>query len=408
MSRRAGGMRSRASSLPATLAIAALLAGACCAPARATPARLFALGGGDHLGDASEVFRWPGAARDDAGSWSLDSGRLFAPDSWAAPDARQDTGPSATVAWNPGGPAGRWTAGLAAHAFAADGDHAGLHRDGPGHSLAVLAGRSLGRVDVAATWRASFGDVPGDVGPADAYRHRRDEFGWGARVSLSPGAVLDVAGDARRGRDQAVGGLDALDPRGDEVLASHGWSARARAFVSLREHLVLAPVAEVVDEVADGSLDLDAWWADAPRTHHDLGLLRLGVALCWLPDPDRMFTASYERLDVDSRSLRIDPAADAIPRERDLAVDHLRVACERRLNWWLSLRASAGLAREPQAGPDDPDAYRADVAGGAALHLGAWGLDLAAGTARLPEPRRWLSAGDGTDYCMRATVQRTF
>lgn len=398
-------MPSRPFLLPAVLAVAALLA---TAPAIATPARLFALGGGDHLSDTSEVFRWPGAARDDAGGWYLDSGRLFTLDAWAAPDALQDTGPAAAIAWNPGGPDSRWTAALAACAFAADADHTGLHRDGPGRSLAGLAGRRLGRVDAAATWRVAFGDVPGDIGPAEKYRHHRDEIGLGARVDLGPGAFIDVAGDMRRERNLAGGGAAALDPSGDEAMAARGWSARARAFVSVREHLVLAPVGEVVDEVVDGSLDPDAWWADAPAAHGDRRMLRLGVALCWLPDPDRLFAVSYERSDIDSRAVRNDPAANTIPFIRDTNVDHLRLAIEQRVNWWLSLRASTGLVREAHPGGSGEDNYDVDVAGGAALHLGAWGLDVAAGSAPAPEPRRWLSVGADADYGFRASLHREF
>lgn len=405
MPRRVGGMRSRASALLVPTAVAALVAAS---PAHATPARLLALGGGDHISDASEVFRWPGAARDDADNWCLDSGRLFSPDAWAAPDALQDTGPAAAVGWNPGGPDGKWTAGLAAYAFAADADHAGLHREGPGRSLACLAGRRVGPVDIAATWRVAFGAVPGQVGPADEYEHHRNDVGVGARVDLSPGAFVDVAGDLRRERNLAVGGAAALDPSGDEAMTARGWSARARAFVSIREHVVLTPTAEYLDEVIDGTFAPEAWWLDAPAAHHDLRLIRLGVALTWLPDPDRLFAVSYERSDIEGRALRIDPAANTIPFPWDTTVDHLRLAAEQRVNWWLSLRASAGLVRHVDGSGYPDDDYHVDVAGGAALHLGAWGLDLAAGSAPVPEPRRWLSTSADTEPGLRASLHREF
>ncbi len=390
MSRLAGGRPSRTFTMP-SLGVAVLLACAAAPAARATPARLFALGGGDHLTDTSDLFRWPGAARDDAGGWWVDSGRLFAPDAWGARDDSQDTGPAAAVAWNPGGDEGAWTAGLGAWAFAADADQSGLHRDGPGRSLAALLGRRAGNIDVAASWRVSFGDVPGAVGPAETYRHRRDVVGLGARLDVSPRAFLDLACDAQRERNLAIGGLDALDPRGDEVLAAKGWSARARAFIALDDHLTLAPVAEVVEETRDGARAADQWWLPVPTGHTDERLVRLGAGLCRLSGPDRLLALSFEHLSVRGNNL-----------------GHLRLAMEQRVNWWLSLRASTGVVRTAGQGNFGVDDYEPDLAGGAALHLGPWSLDVSAGTSRPPEPRRWLAVTGRTDSCLRATLQRTF
>ncbi len=406
MPRRAGGLFTRPFLLLTTTAIATLLAGA---PTSATPARQFALGSGDYLEDASAVFRWPGSARDDAGRWWLDSGRLFSPDAWSAPDSRQDTGPATALTWTPGGPGSPWTAGVAAHLFSADADHAGLHRDGPGSSLSLLAGRRVGGVDVAATWRTTSGALllVGEDTEETEFRHRRDDVGLGARFDLSSRAYLDVAGDMRRERDRRLARRAPNVMSGEEPLVAHAWSARARAFISVQEHIVLTPALEIVDESIDGGLMPDTWWVSDPEAHHDNRLLRFGAALCWLPDPDRLLAVSYERLDLDRRFVLVAAPPGSAATEDDRATDSLRLAAEQRVNWWLSLRASLAWTRVTFDDDRAADPHL-DVAGGAALHLGAWGLDVSAGSAPLPEPRRWLAFDPGADLVLRASLHHDF
>ena len=78
----------------------------------------------------------------------------------------------------------------------------------------------------------------------------------------------------------------------------------------------------------------------------------------------------------------------------DLQITGARLAAERRLNWWLSLRGSLGWSHAVGLNSwGDVGRDRLDMAGGAALHLGAWGCDVAAGSVDEPEPLRRL--GDG-------------
>lgn len=400
-------MPSRPFLLPAAMAVAALVA---TAPARATPARQLALGGGDYVEDTSAVFRWPGSARDDAGCWWLDSGRLFSPDAWSAMDSRQETGPATALTWMPGGTGGPWTAGVAAYLFSGDADHAGMHRDGPGSSLAVLVGRRLGGVDVAATWRTTSGAllvVDDEDLEGTEFRHRRDDVGLGARFDLSSRAYLDVAGDLRRERDRRLAQRSPNVMSAEDPQVVRAWSARARAFLAVREHVVLTPAVEIVSEDIDGAPRPDIWWVFDPETHHDDRLLRFGAALCWLPDPDRQVALSFERLDLDRRASEPVAHPDRAPVIDDRASGSLRLAAEQRLSWWLSLRASLTWTRVTFTDGRTAEPH-VDVAGGAAVHLGSWGLDLAAGSAPLPEPRRWLAFDPGADLVLRASLHREF
>lgn len=386
--------------IPLALAAAALLP----VPAHATPARSLALSAGDFLEDDAAVFRWPGSARDLAGRLWLDSGLVDPAEGWAPPGVQPRTGPAVALAWTPGGD-GPWTAGFALHARAADGDHAGLHRDGPGAGFTWLVGRALGPVDLAATWRSAYGGWSADADAADEFEHHRDDIGLGARFDVSPRAYVDVAVDRRheRNRMQAPGDPAAWDT--GNLSSGRSWSARVRGFVALGPHAVLTPVGEHLREDYSGPIVGESWWPDSAMAH-DGRLDRLGLAISWLPDPDRQFMLAAEHLDIRVSHTLVAGDGERLPRLDDVSTTSLRACAERRLNWWLSLRASLAWTRvTAESGSSE---HYLDPAGGLALHLGVWGVDLAAGAAPLPEPWRWLSPDPGANLRLRATVHRDF
>jgi len=376
--------------------------------AAATPARQAALGLGDGLEDDAAFFRWPGAARDHAGRVWLDSGTVDPRSGWAGPDPLPRSGPSLALAWNGGR---GWTAGFAAHARAADADHAGLHRDGPGASFTWLLARAVGGVDVGATWRSAHGGWSTDADARDEFEHRRDDAGLGARLDLSPRAYLDLAADVRRQVNRQQGPGDPPAWNAGESVSARSWSARTRLFVELREGAVLSLVAERLREDFTGPVAGETWERDAALAQ-DNRLTRLEATLCRLPDPDRLLavTVSWARASAAPRAVAGAALAAA---DDDVRVLGLRLAAEQRLNWWLSLRAGLGVtdlrradAGAGAAGPrtDDP----VDAAVGLGLHLGAWGADLAAGTAPLPAPWRWLRDAPEPQPWLRATLRRDF
>ncbi len=379
-------------------------------PAGASPARALALTAGDYLEDDSSVFRWPGSARDHAGRWWLDSGRLDPREGWTADGQQPRSGPAAGLVWNPGAGRSPWTAGFAVHTRAADSDHVGLHRDGPGAALTWLVGHAVGPVDLAATWRSVSGGWSSADDARDTFEHHRDDLALGARFDLSPRSYVDVAVDRRyqRNRMQAPG-----DPAAWETgsLASwRSWSARARAFIAMDARTVLTPTVEFLREDFSGPIQGETW---RPETvmGHDNRLGRLGLALCWLPDPDRLLAVTGEYLDIRNRQTWLAGDDDRLPQANHLSALSLRVAVEQRLNWWLSLRASLAVTRVRNLGTDafilSDDPYL-DPAGGAALHLGSWGADLTVAGAPLPEPWRWLTSEPRADLWLRASIHRDF
>lgn len=403
-------------SRPATTALAApvtvaLLLALLPAAAAGTPARQAALGGGDGLEDASAIFRWPGSARDHVGRLWFDSGVVDPRDGWTTGDDQPRTGPAIALAWNGGR---GWTAGFAAHVRAADADHVGLHRDGPGTSYSWLLARAIGPVDVGATWRSVWGGWNADADTPDEFEHRRDDLGLGARLDLSPRAYLDVAGDIRRQANRLQGRGDPPDWDLGESASSRSWSARARLFVELHTRSVLTLAAERLREDFTGPVAGGDWLPDV-ALDQDNRLARIEATICLLPDPDRLLAASV--LYAQARATRVAAAGDG---DADTAgsgkvrVLGLRLAAEQRLNWWLSLRASAGITDLARYSlDDDDDAGRIgdtplDVAAGVGLHLGAWGADLAAGNTPLPAPWRWLAPGADHDAWLRATLHHDF
>ena len=235
----------------------------------------------------------------------------------------------------------------------------------------------------------------------------------GARFDLSPRAYADVAVDCRyqRNRVQAPGNPAAWDA--GELTSWRSWSARARGFIAVDDVTVLTPVAEYLREDF-GSPILNETWRTDTVMNHDNRLVRLGLALCWLPDPDRLLAVTSEYLEIRDRHTYLAGADSQLPQADHLSALSLRVAAEHRLNWWLSLRASLALTRIRN--PDDfedgsvtvPDGQYLDPAGGVALHLGRWGADLTAAGAPLPEPWRWLAVDSGADLWLRATLYRDF
>lgn len=379
-------------------------------PAAATPARQAALGLGDALEDDASFFRWPGAARDHAGRVWLDSGTVDPHTGWAGPGAAPRSGPSLALAWNGGG---GWTAGFAGHVRAADADHAGLHRDGPGASLTWLLARAVGGVDLGATWRSVWGGWSADADPRDEFEHHRDDLGLGARLDLTPRAYLDLAADVRRQVNRVQGAGDPPSWDAGESASARSWSARTRLFVELREGAVLTLAAERLREDFTGPVAGETWERDAALAQ-DNRLTRLEATWCRLPDPDRLLAVTLTWARATAASRAVAGAASAAV-DDDLRAVGLRLAAEQRLNWWLSLRAGLGvtdLRREGdgEAGPrtEDPVDTLVDAAVGLGLHLGAWGADLAAGNTPLPAPWRWLRDAPGREPWLRATFHRDF
>jgi hypothetical protein len=392
------------------LTVGATIALSAAAPAGATPARALALSAGDYLEDDSAVFRWPGSARDHAGRGWLDSGRLDPREGWTTAGQQPRTGPAAGLVWNPDDGRGPWTVGFAVHARAADGDHVGLHRDGPGAAFTWLAGRAVGPVDLTATWRRVSGRWSSAEDARRTFEHRRDDLALGARFDLSPRSYADLAIDCRRQRNRVQAPDDPALWETGNLASWRSWSARARAFIALNPRTVLTPAAEFLREDFSGPLQGETW-RPATVMDHDNRLGRLGLALCWLPDPDRLLAVTGEYLDLRSRHTWLAGDDSRLPQTDHLSALSLRVAAEQRLNWWLSLRASLSLTRVRNLGtgvaavPDD--AYL-DPAGGAALHLGRWGADLTAAGAPLPEPWRWLTPEPRADLWLRASIHRDF
>ncbi len=401
--------------LAAALVLTGALPLAAARPAAASPARAPALLAGDYLEDDAALFRWPGSARDHAGVWWLDSGRVDPRHGWRTgscglPGAGLERGgPGAGVSWRPGD--GAWTAAVSACARAADGDHAGLHRDGPGAAFAGLLGRRVGRVDVAATWRHVDGrlataDVPLPGGASTtSFAHGRDDLGAGARLDLSPTSYLDLAGDLRHERNRltAAGGADpAPDWSGDTFVSWRTWSARARVFAAVGARTVLTPAVEVLREDFAGPALGTRFTPDAVWAHRNR-LLRLGLAVTWLPDPDRMLALTAEHVALWARHEPVAATGTVAAGEERWRAFCLRAAFVQRVCWWLSLRAAAGFTHRA-----DGQADTGEVAGGLGLHLGPWGADLTAGSAPLPEPWLSLAADRGPDPWLRAALHREF
>lgn len=385
-----------------TLAAACLLA----APiAAASPARQAALGSLDGIEDEASLFRWPGSAPDHAGRLSLDFGVIDPREGWSAGGGQPRTGPGLSIAWRA---ARDWTCGFAVHARAADADHASLHRDGPGASYSWLLARAAGPVHLGATWRSAWGGWSSDPDPRDEFEHRRDDFGLGARLDLSPGAYLDLAADARRQANRMQGPGDPAAWDAGERVSTRSWSARARAFVQLREGSVLTLAAERLREDFDGSVAGDDWDAGAALAQ-DNRLWRAAATLGRLPDPDTMYAATIAFAQAGARRAAIAGTSALAPSEEG-RVATITVAAERRARWWLSLRGSLSAAWLERERGDAPAARERplDAAAGVGLHLGSWGADLAVGNSPSPSTRRLLEDAGQRRAWLRATIHHDF
>lgn len=398
------GRRPRRAVPPAVALAAASMLSLAPPPAAATPARQAALGIVDGLEDEAAIFRWPGSAPDFAGRLALDAGVVDFRDGWTFDGSLPRTGPGLALAWR----AGRdWTAGFGVHARAADSDHAGLHRDGPGASFSWLLARAVGRAQVGAMWRSTAGGWSSDADARDEFEHRRDDLGLGARLDLSPRAYLDLAVDARRQANNMQGPGDPPAWDVGRRVSARSWSARARAFVGLRPGSVLSLVAERLREDFTGPVAGGAWDADAALAQ-DNRLARAEATFCRLPDPDTMLAATLSWAQVSARRSPV-AGATTVAAADDRRVLLLALAAERRASWWLSLRASAAVSRLDRDGNDaKPVGHPVNAAAGVGLHLGAWGADLAVGNT--PAPATWNGLDDigrGRAW-LRATLQRDF
>ncbi len=349
------------------LALLLLTLGAACSANAATP-RALALGGdGTYLEDAGNVLRWPGSLADHAGRVTVGSG-VFDQDGYGA-DVVRDSGPWAGVqfALGPGEKpfVGAWHA-LARSADLGDGGLGGGLQNGAVHAL---LGRRGETVDFALSYRHA-GNADNDRGET------RKEYGVGFRFDLGPEAYMDVAGEIVH-IDPSVPVIDPLpNPEIDDDETAN-YYVRVRAFVGLSRNVVLVPVTEVSMEDRYGSPDQETW-----TDRH----WRLGAALTWLPDPDRLFLLS------------VDYQGNSAPRGLPVAAPDVlavRGAIETRLNAFLSLRAATGWED-----PRDDARPRVPVSLGLALHAGSWDLDLAWSSEPPLTPtggrRSWREDGDGT------------
>jgi hypothetical protein len=377
---------------PLRLAASGVLALLLCGPALGGSPRSLALGGGDHLEDARAVTRWPGSLGDYAGRSWLASGRFNAAGGWRdGRDARDIrlSGPEAGLLTPLTAADGAPVVGLALSDQAADADPGSMTRDHPGHAVTVLGGVESGGAHLAALWRT----VGGGVGGGEPGR-RRDDLGLGLRAELSAGAYLDLAGDVRLRREEFVlAGPDGATPTVRSAYSDASWSVRARLFADVGGGMVAAPSAEFVRERFTGPV-----WGEHPAGDqawaNDGQVVRLGLGLLHLPDPDRMGLVALEY--VAGRATHAGLAAGG-PTGDDVREDYTAVtatiAGETRRCWWLSLRGS--LARRyvddkgTLPGPADGGQWLAGAGG--TIHLGPWGLDLGASNR---EPRGLAAYSD--------------
>lgn len=400
----ATGHRPRRAFPPAIAIAAASMLAMAPPPAAATPARQAALGIVDGLEDEAAIFRWPGSAPDFAGRLALDAGVIDFREGWTAGDALPRTGPGLSLAWRTGA---NWTAGFGASVRAADSDHAGLHRDGPGASFTWLLARAIGTAQVGATWRSAAGGWSSDADARDEFEHRRDDLGLGARLDLAPSAYLDLAVDARRQANRMQGPGDPPAWDAGERASARSWSARARAFIEIGAGSVLSLAAERLREDFTGPVAGSAWESGAALAH-DNRLARAEATLCRLPDPDTMLAATLAWAQASARRAPV-AGATTVAAADDRRVLSVAFAAERRTRWWLSLRASLSISRLDRDGGGLQGVERpVNAAAGIGLHLGAWGADLAAGSTPAPAPWNGLdNTGRGRAW-LRATMRRDF
>lgn len=321
------------------LAICLLLTAATAAGA-ATP-RVQALGGdGAYLEDAGNVLRWSGSLADHAGRATFGTGTF---DGRGYPrDDQTLSGPWGGVQFALGGEKRPFAGALYLMSRAADlgsGSLVDLQAGGY-HALICLNDAEKGAVTFS--WR--------DARAADdPLGETRQELGVGARFDMDPSIYGDVSFDlvSFRPHDAVADTL----PEEDQV--SGDFAFRGRIFAGLTESLVLVVVGS-----ADGSTQ--TWAADPSWPNSGY---RIGTALTWLPDPDRLFLVS-----VDYRKF-------GIPHDWWSHALLFRAAIEARLNAFLSLRAAAGWEER-----ESPDESLAPLSCGLAVHAGEWDLDLALAT----------------------------
>ncbi len=328
--------------------LAALLAVASLASA-ATP-RVQALGGdGAYLEDAGNVLRWSGSLADHAGRATVGTG-TFDGNGYPREDETL-SGPWAGVQYALGGEKRPFAGALYLMSRSSDqGDGsfgAGLQA-GAFHALVAMNGEIAA---VTASWRRA-GAADDDRGEA------REEIGLGVRFDVGPGAYMDVAGEITQ-----VMPRDAVrDTLPEDENTGVCYSLRTRMFVGLSESLVLVAVASADTE--DRHWGLGGTASPWPTRH-----LRLGAALTWLPDPDRLVLVS-----VDYRNV-------GIPHGATTAALLFRAALEARLNAFLSVRAAGGWEER-----NAPDESVAPLSCGLAVHAGNWDLDLTASTTPPLDP----------------------
>ncbi|MCP4571629.1 MAG: hypothetical protein GY838_04700 [bacterium] len=314
------------------------------AAATAATPRVQALGGdGAYLEDAGNVLRWSGSLADHAGRAAVGTGTF---DGHGYPrDGARRSGPWAGVQFALGGEKRPFAGALYLLSRSADqgnGSFDGERQFGAFHALAGLRAEDL---TATASWRRS-------DAAAGLRGERRDDVGLGFRLPVDTNAYADVVIEISNVWPHSAYG-DTLSEDNDKGV---GHSYRGRLFVGLSETLVLVTVAAAETEDRD-------WGTVEPAHRQPFRHLRVGTALTWLPDPDRLALFSVEYREIADPHVWIGRALLC------------RAALEARLNAFLSLRAAVGWEDRL-----DPDASIAPLSCGLAVHALDWDLDLAVGT----------------------------
>ena len=364
-------------------------------PARATEARLIALGGvGDYIEDDRNVRRWYGSLLDYADLWALDSG-AFGIDGYPRYQGLRQSGPAVGIHGRLDR-AGTWgTFGL----YADSRDHVGLAGSlasdtfitGKRH---VLYGRAIGSVQTVVG--VSFADAESETGggsqPVVQHEFARTDLELGLRFDAAETLYLDLAGEVRRyGQANRTDGPLGDWSSGDRV-AWGNIGLRGRAFYGLGDRTALVPVVEYLHEDRPASNDL-------AYTSQDLSghLWRCGVGLNFLPDLDSLVFLQAEALTSEVNLQRDvhEPALEARSyHRRTWRSYNVILGWEKRFQSWLTVRASTGYrfvedevadwAADP--GGATPAATtrskRIPLSVGLGGHLGAWDLNLAVTSER--------------------------
>ncbi len=354
------------------------------APAHATTARQFSLGGGDFLEDDHNVQRWYGSLGDYPNLLTIEAGHFTLPEGWHDDNGHRVSGPGigAHLALDE---AGRWgTAAIFLNGQSDDVDPGSLARDRMGTTGSAMWTRRFGSLQPTLMFRhgSDEGEVVINQGIDDSlvrsWDRARTEFGFGLRWDLSEGVYFDLAGEVRRHREQTTVAdtMAAVTVVGPEFTSSGSYGLRSRAFVRLGPTTALVPLIEFLHE--DRPLA-----AQSPQVGLQLDgyLLKLGTGLNWYPNPDNFLVLSFDYLhgEADFRSVPTsgEPVFEDSSRWDSAS---FTLGIESRFAYWLTFRGS--IRYEPVElsvlNPVDLQDFATFMVNfGAAVQLGDYDLDLA-------------------------------